>query len=300
MNRSILHCVVVVPVVSVLAVLLANAPATAQGQRENPPGNPPGNLVARVQALETNVASLQPTQAAQQPDQAPLQSAVTALQAEQASLQDDAATLLADVAALLASAMPPGTIVAYAGDTPPADGSWLLCDGSEVSRTIYASLFAAIGTSHGDGDGSTTFNLPDYRGRFLRGVDHGSGRDPGAGSRTAMQSGGNAGDMAGSVQATATAQPTSSPFVTSNAGVHVHGLGGTHTHTIPSVLAVQGTTFGDGNGSPRWASYNGSVVTGSAGTHLHPPAGDHSHSITGGDVETRPINASVNWIIKFH
>ena len=49
-------------------------------------------------------------------------------------------------------------------------GNWLLCDGSAVSRTTYADLFALIGDGFGAGDGSTTFNLPDYRGKFLRGL----------------------------------------------------------------------------------------------------------------------------------
>src|SRR5690606_6331898 len=51
---------------------------------------------------------------------------------------------------------------------------WLDCDGSAVSRTDYARLFAAIGTTWGDGDGSTTFNLPDLRGRFTVGVAGGA------------------------------------------------------------------------------------------------------------------------------
>lgn len=68
---------------------------------------------------------------------------------------------------LIGSVIPPGTIAPFSGETIP-DG-WKLCDGSAISRTTYSSLFATIGTSHGQGDGSTTFNLPDYRGQFLRG-----------------------------------------------------------------------------------------------------------------------------------
>lgn len=49
-------------------------------------------------------------------------------------------------------------------------GNWLLCDGSAVSRTTYADLFTLLGENFGAGDGSTTFNLPDYRGKFLRGL----------------------------------------------------------------------------------------------------------------------------------
>lgn len=66
-----------------------------------------------------------------------------------------------------------GVIQMFAGSTPPA--GWLLCDGSAVSRTDYATLFAAIGTTWGVGDGSTTFNLPDLRGRAPIGAGTGSG-----------------------------------------------------------------------------------------------------------------------------
>lgn len=58
-------------------------------------------------------------------------------------------------------------VKAYAGSTAPE--GYLLCQGQAVSRTTYSALFAVLGTSHGQGDGSTTFNLPDYRGTFLRG-----------------------------------------------------------------------------------------------------------------------------------
>jgi microcystin-dependent protein len=59
--------------------------------------------------------------------------------------------------------MPTGAITAYGAAAAPAD--WLLCDGTAVSRTTYGSLFGVIGTTYGAGDGSTTFNLPDLRGR---------------------------------------------------------------------------------------------------------------------------------------
>lgn len=73
--------------------------------------------------------------------------------------------------------MPPGVTIPYGGSTPPS--GWLECNGAAVSRTAYADLFAAIGTTWGSGDGSTTFNLPDLRGEFLRGWDHGRGVDSG-------------------------------------------------------------------------------------------------------------------------
>jgi len=56
-------------------------------------------------------------------------------------------------------------------------GKWLLCDGQAVSRTTYADLFTLIGTNFGTGDGVTTFNVPDYRGKFLRGLGGNSAAD---------------------------------------------------------------------------------------------------------------------------
>ena len=55
---------------------------------------------------------------------------------------------------------PTGAIIAYGGSSAPT--GWLLCNGQAVDRTTYASLYAVTGDTHGAGDGSTTFNLPDY------------------------------------------------------------------------------------------------------------------------------------------
>ena len=68
-----------------------------------------------------------------------------------------------------AASLPAGTIVQWPGATAPAN--WLLADGSAVSRTTYASLFAAIGVQYGSGDGTTTFNLPNLKGRVAVGLD---------------------------------------------------------------------------------------------------------------------------------
>lgn len=65
------------------------------------------------------------------------------------------------------AAIPTGTLTAFAGVTAPA--GWLVCDGSAISRSTYSDLFGVIGTSYGAGDGSTTFNLPDLRGRVVVG-----------------------------------------------------------------------------------------------------------------------------------
>lgn len=68
---------------------------------------------------------------------------------------------------------PVATVLSYAGSTAPA--GWLLCNGAAVSRTTYAGLFGAIGTTYGAGDGSTTFNVPDARGRSIIGAGAGTG-----------------------------------------------------------------------------------------------------------------------------
>lgn len=92
-------------------------------------------------------------------------------------------TLLADADAATARAtlgvesVAPGGVIYYAASTAPA--GWLECNGAAISRTAYANLFAVVGTTFGAGDGSTTFNLPDLRGEFIRGWDDGRGVDAG-------------------------------------------------------------------------------------------------------------------------
>ncbi len=97
-----------------------------------------------------------------------------------------------------ATAIPAGTMLMYAGTVVPA--GYLACDGSAINRATYANLFTALGVAWGSGDGSTTFNLPDLRGRFPRGVSHVSGNDPDAALRTASNPGGNTGNAIGSLQ----------------------------------------------------------------------------------------------------
>jgi microcystin-dependent protein len=73
---------------------------------------------------------------------------------------------------------PVGAIMPWAANTSP--NSWLECDGSAISRTDYSTLFASIGTTYGAGNGSTTFNIPDLRGRVPVGVDSTSAHITGA------------------------------------------------------------------------------------------------------------------------
>ena len=91
-----------------------------------------------------------------------------------------------------------GMVAAFAA-APGLPAGWLLCDGQEIVRLDQANLFAFIGTTYGVGDGSLTFNLPDYRGSFLRGQDLGAAVDPDAANRT-DRGDGTTGDAIGTKQ----------------------------------------------------------------------------------------------------
>ena len=164
------------------------------------------------------------------------------------------------IAAVREALCPPGTVVAYMGTTAPA--GWLLCNGASVSRSTYASLYAVIGNASGSAD-ANNFNVPDLRGRFLRGWDNAIGRDPDRASRTAMATGGNAGDAIGSVQTDAFKS---------------------HTHTTTDKFTNHAATSASGSAGN----------TGATTQFTEKPTSD----ATGGS-ETRPINAYVNYIIKF-
>lgn len=93
--------------------------------------------------------------------------------------------LLAAINQLLTNASAPaGAVVFYAQSTAPT--GWLKANGALISRTTYAALFSAIGTTYGAGDGATTFKLPDLRGEFLRGWDDGRGVDAGRANASAQ------------------------------------------------------------------------------------------------------------------
>jgi microcystin-dependent protein len=156
--------------------------------------------------------------------------------------------------------VPPGTIVAFGGGTNTIPAGWFLCDGKQVERDRYPRLFVAISTAWGHGNGSSTFNLPDLRGFFLRGVSGSSPRDPDQTSRNAVNSGGNTGNAVGTWQPDQVKE---------------------HRHTE--------TRYVDAGREPRRATKTGDEV------------GSLETVDTGasGGKETRPINASVHYIIKY-
>lgn len=189
-----------------------------------------------------------------------------------------AADLSASITAQgVSSLVPAGVVMAFAGATAPT--GWLLCNGSAISRSTYADLFAAIGVAHGYGDNSTTFNLPNYSGRFLRGRANGSANDPDRASRTAAATGGNTGDAVGSVQGNATAKNSLSGTI--GGGGHSHGSQGTWGYDGGGNTASSATPL----------SFGLAYQAGNTGSH------SHTLTITG-DNETRPLNAYVNYIIK--
>jgi len=100
---------------------------------------------------------------------------VKALDSSVSTLSSTVTSLSTSVAAV--RSVPTGAVFYFAAASAPL--GYLSCDGSAVSRTTYADLFAITGTVFGTGDGSTTFNLPDLRGEFVRGFDGGRGVDTG-------------------------------------------------------------------------------------------------------------------------
>lgn len=81
------------------------------------------------------------------------------------------------VTGTLIGGVPPGAVFYFAASTAPT--GYLVANGAAISRTTYAALFAVVGTTYGAGDGTTTFNLPDLRGEFIRSWDGGRGIDSG-------------------------------------------------------------------------------------------------------------------------
>lgn len=150
-----------------------------------------------------------------------------------------------------------GMIGAFANNSVPS--GWLACDGSAVSRSTYASLFGVIGTTWGTGDGSSTFNLPDLEGAFLRGTgSHGS----------STMADGNA--FAG---------PSVGSFENDSFQGHAH-----------KYITMNGSSSSGGNPNVSSGNFNTATTeANTATTHGTPRTGD----------ETRPFGAGVKYCIKF-
>jgi microcystin-dependent protein len=134
-----------------------------------------------------------------------------------------------------ADGVPVGTVVKTACSSAPT--GWLLCYGQAVGRATYSDLFDAIGTAYGAGDGSTTFNLPDLRGRVAAGVDNMGGSAAGRLTSTVMSPDGNTLGAVGGSQthtlSTAQLPPHNHELKTSTAaGANATYLGVSHAGTL--------------------------------------------------------------------
>jgi microcystin-dependent protein len=182
-------------------------------------------------------------------------------------------------------ANPPGSIIAYTMETAPI--GWLICDGSAVNRVIYAALFSVIGTTFGSGDGQFTFNLPDYRGAFLRG------------SRTGAN--GYSGPLTNSYQADEIEQHNHIANVIDPGHIHTqtsanddyNGSGGNNYPNLklPSFAQYDlapGVVPSNSTDTKVWTENINSRTTGISVTISNT-----------GSTETRPYNYGVVWLIKY-
>lgn len=166
----------------------------------------------------------------------------------------------------LSGAVPTGALMHFAGSAAPT--GWIKANGALLSRTTYAALFAAIGTTFGAGNGTTTFALPDLRGEFMRGWDDARGVD--------------AGRVFGSWQVGQNLSHTHSGTADS---------AGAHTHATNVAQYGSGSSGGVGAGD----SSNGvGITSGSSGSHTHPLSIGAS-----GGTEARPRNVALLACIKY-
>jgi microcystin-dependent protein len=239
---------------------------------------------------------------------------VAAVQAWAAQIDGiNAAERLTQLAGGLASVptAQPGFLQPYAGSSAPS--GWLMCDGSAISRTQYANLFAVIGVTYGVGDNVTTFNIPDLRQRFPLG-------------KAASGTGSTLGSTGGAIDHTHTLSGS-----TANESSHTHGIttSGTHTHTISgttqnfsiffsstnvdtngdgtTVAACTGIGLSAGPGTVPASlghTHGAGFLSGDAGgDHAHGGATDagSAHSHAAGTLATATANPpylAVNWIVK--
>ena len=170
---------------------------------------------------------------------------------------------------------PAGALMPFAGAAAPA--GYLACDGSAVSRTTYAALYAAIGTTYGAGDGSTTFNVPDLERRVIAGA--GGSATSTLGNTVGATGGAETHTLVSAEMPRHTHNISSAPSHTHGAGTYETTSDGEHRHTISYLRDNQAASGGNRtisqSGSPATTSENGAHthdVTGDSaagGAHLH-------------------------------
>lgn len=179
---------------------------------------------------------------------------------------------------------PPGIIMPFGGTNAPE--GFLLCQGQAVSRSTYADLFAVIGTAFGAGDGSTTFNIPDFRGKYPFGTDtSGEGNSVGAtfGSKNHTHSMGNHTHGVGSIAGASAGSHTHSVSGnTQNTAVaHTHSLGGSTGNSSPGTSSAGSHSHSTGQGGGTSPSVAQGALGNSGPTHTHSVSsgGSHSHTV---------------------
>ena len=186
--------------------------------------------------------------------------------------------------AALPQAVPTGSVHMMATTTAPS--GYLKCNGAAVSRTTYADLFAIIGTTHGAGDGSSTFNVPDLRGEFVRGWDDSRGVDSG------RSFGSSQSDANKQHNHTATSTSTISPSA--------------HNHVFPGDDQLSFTANGQGGWTNRTTgsfNYDADSSTSGAGKIYRTSDATISASTSttianDGGSEARPRNIAMMYVIK--
>jgi microcystin-dependent protein len=178
--------------------------------------------------------------------------------------------------------VPLGTCLPYAGSSTP-NSNWLFCDGSQVSRVTYQTLFNLVGTTYGAGDGSTTFNIPDLRQRFPLGK-------AAAGTGSILGSTGGTIDHTHSVASLTISGSTGSASPgTDSQGSHSHGgvtgSESSHTHSFSATTgAASAGQFVDLGATSSHTGINHthdvSGTTGAGSSHSHSISSDGSHSHT--------------------
>lgn len=177
---------------------------------------------------------------------------------------------------------PTGSIIAYIMPTSPY--GWLICDGSEINRSQFQSLFNVIGTTFGEGDGIYTFNLPDYRGAFLRGAGNNGNTNHNGPSLNQSQN--------------------------DNLGTHNHRATSTvsdsgHSHTQTTInddFNNTGGNYGGNYTTPSYPSYDNGLNktwTNTINSSVTNITVSTTTDLCGNSVETRPYNYGINWIIKY-
>lgn len=177
-----------------------------------------------------------------------------------------------------AETTPPGTIAPFSGADAPA--GWLLCYGQAVSRTTYATLFAAISTSFGVGDGSTTFNLPDLRGRVPAGKDDMGGSA--AGRLAVTLTGTKASTGNGNITGLSSTAGLSIGMRAFGTGIGTNAVITAITSGTAVTLSVNSTSTG--SGAIRFAVVDGATLGAVGGDHVHALAAGqmpaHTHTQT--------------------